>query len=55
MYTGFWYGNLGKRDHLEETGVDGGIILKWNVRKWDVAAWTGFWRVRRPDFKTVGT
>jgi len=24
------------RDHLENTGVDGNIILRWNLRKWDV-------------------
>jgi hypothetical protein len=34
-YTGFWWGNLRVRDHLEETGVDGRIILKWIFRKWD--------------------
>jgi len=28
------------RDHLEEPGVDGRIILRWIFRKWDVGAWT---------------
>jgi len=40
-YTGFWWENLRKRDHLEDPGVDGRIILKWIFRKWDVRAWTG--------------
>jgi hypothetical protein len=29
MYIGFWYGNLGERDHLEDPGIDGRIILRW--------------------------
>ena len=28
VYTGFWWGDLTVRDHLEELGVDGSIILK---------------------------
>ena len=36
MYTGCWWGNLGERDHLGDAGVDGGIILRWIFRKWDV-------------------
>jgi len=28
MYTGFWWGNLRERDHLEDLSVDGRIILK---------------------------
>jgi len=33
---------LGKheRDHLEDQGVDGGIVLKWTFMKWDWA-WNG--------------
>jgi hypothetical protein len=29
MYTGFWWRNLEERDHLEDSGVDGRIILRW--------------------------
>jgi len=27
-YTGFWWGNLRERDHLEDPGADGRIILR---------------------------
>jgi len=27
IYTGFWWGILRERDHLEDVGVDGTIIL----------------------------
>jgi hypothetical protein len=40
-YTGFWWGNLRERDHLEDLGVDERIILRCIVRKWDVSAWMG--------------
>jgi hypothetical protein len=29
MNTGFWWGNLKERDHLDDVGIDGEIILKW--------------------------
>jgi hypothetical protein len=41
VYTGFWWGNLRERDHLEEPSVDGRKILRWIFRKWDVGVWTG--------------
>jgi len=40
-YTGFWWGNLRERDHLENLGVDGRIIFRWISRKWDVSTWIG--------------
>ena len=41
MYTGFCWGNLREKDHLEDPGVDGRIILRWIFRKWDVRSWFG--------------
>ena len=32
-YIGFWCGNLRERDHLEDPGVDGRIIIRWTYRK----------------------
>jgi hypothetical protein len=40
------WGNLKERDHLEETGIDRRIILRWIFRKWDLGAWTGSIRLR---------
>jgi len=40
----FWWGNVMERDHMEDPGVVGRIILTGIFRKWDVGAWTGlFW------------
>jgi len=41
VYTGLWWGNLRERDHSEDPGIDGRIILRCILRKWDLAAWTG--------------
>jgi len=38
VYTGFWWGNLRERDHLEDPGIDGSIILRWIFRNLDVRA-----------------
>jgi hypothetical protein len=37
---GLRLGNLRERDHLEDTGLGGEIILRWVLRKWDVGTWT---------------
>jgi len=38
---GFGEKTLMKRDHLEDPGVDGRIMLRWIFRKWDVGVRTG--------------
>jgi hypothetical protein len=32
-YVVFWLGNMNERDHLEDMGIDGRIILKWIFRR----------------------
>jgi hypothetical protein len=41
MHTGFWWGDLMERDHSEDLGLDGRIILKLISKKWNEEAWTG--------------
>ena len=41
LIRGFGLGNLRERDHLEDTGVDGRIIIRWAFKKWELVAWTG--------------
>ena len=45
VHTGYWWGNLRERNHLEDLGVDGKIILKCSFQKlegvWTVVIW--FW------------
>jgi hypothetical protein len=33
--TRFLWGNLRERNHWEDPGVDGRIILRWIFRKWE--------------------
>jgi len=40
VHTGFWWGNLREKDHFEDLGVDGRIILKRAFNRW-VGVWTG--------------
>ena len=39
VHSGLWWGDLRKRDHLEDLGVDLIIILEWIFKKWDGEAW----------------
>jgi hypothetical protein len=41
VYAGFCWGNLRERDHSEDPGLDGRIILRCVFRKWDVGTWIG--------------
>ena len=41
VYTGFCWGNLMETGHLEGLGVDGNIILRCIIKKWDLGVRTG--------------
>jgi hypothetical protein len=41
VHKWFWLGDLMEGEHLEDLGVDGRIILKWILKKWDGDAWSG--------------
>jgi hypothetical protein len=40
MHTGFRLGKLSEGEDFEDSGLDGRIILKWILKKWD-GAWSG--------------
>ena len=42
--TRFWCGNMRERDHWGDQEVDGRIILRWILRKMELAQDRGSWR-----------
>jgi len=32
VHTGFWWGKLRERGHLDVLGIDGRLILKWSLK-----------------------
>jgi hypothetical protein len=46
IYTGFWWGNLRERDHLEDPGIDGRIMLRWIFRQFEGMYWIELAQVR---------
>ena len=45
-HTGFLWGDMRDRYHLEHPGACGRIIIKWMFKKCDREAWTGLISVR---------
>jgi len=41
MRTMVWWGNLMEREHLEDPGIEGRIILKLIFTRWDGRVWIG--------------
>jgi hypothetical protein len=46
MHAELWLGNLKERNHVEDLGVDGSMIIKWTLYKWDVRWWSRFISLR---------
>jgi len=42
MHPDFAWGNVMEMDHMDDLGVDGRIMFKWALNKWDEEARTGF-------------
>ena len=41
VYAGVSWGSLRERDHLEDSDVDGILILRWVFSKWVLGSWAG--------------
>jgi hypothetical protein len=39
--VGYWWESQRERDHWEDKGVGGLIILGWILERWDGVMWTG--------------
>ena len=35
LHAGFWWSTLRAKDHLEDPGINGSLILRWIFRKWN--------------------
>jgi len=44
VHTGFWWGNVKERGYLEDTSVDGKVILNWIFKNCDGARIGSIWR-----------
>jgi hypothetical protein len=45
VFTGFWLGDPRAKDHSEDLGIGGRIILRWTLGRWGSMRRTGFgWR-----------
>jgi hypothetical protein len=42
MPKGFWWGNLKKRNHLSDLGLEDRMRLKCNSDKYDEKPWNGY-------------
>jgi hypothetical protein len=41
VHTGFWWGGLLERNHLEDSGMDRRIILNWMLKNLVGEVWSG--------------
>jgi hypothetical protein len=47
VHTGFWWGDLRERDHLEDLGVDRRMVLKLILNTWDGEVGAGLTWLRK--------
>jgi len=40
LHTGFWWGEVMERGHLEYLDIDGRVMLKWIFKNLDGETWT---------------